>query len=193
MREMWQKLGMLQWLWVSVVVLLLDQLTKQIALNNLEWYRMTPVMSNLNWYLTENPGAAFSFLSDAGGWQRWFFTAIALIVSGILIAWLRSLKPQERWNAISLTMILGGAVGNVVDRILYGHVIDFIQYYYQSVDSCLWGFSHHTLAGQGTCIWPAFNIADSAISVGAVMLIIELVRDMLRHRKSAAQAQTGNE
>ena len=86
MREMWQKLGMLQWLWVSVVVLLLDQLTKQIALNNLEWYRMTPVMSNLNWYLTENPGAAFSFLSDAGGWQRWFFTAIALIVSSILIA-----------------------------------------------------------------------------------------------------------
>jgi len=191
------KLGMLKWLWITVIMLILDQVTKQSALQLLEWYKAVPVMPNLNWYLTDNPGAAFSFLSEAGGWQRWFFTILALTVSVGLIVWLKGLKPHERYTAIGIAFILSGAIGNVIDRIIYGYVIDFIQYYYASSDSCLWGFSFHRDLTGGECIWPAFNIADSAITVGAGFLILELIRDSIKHHKeksdTTSRAKQGTE
>ena len=184
-----QKLGMLKWLWITVLMLILDQVTKQSALHLLEWYKSIPVIPHLNWYLTENPGAAFSFLSDAGGWQRWFFTVIALGVSAAMLFWMKGLKPAERFSAIGIAFILSGALGNVIDRIIYGAVIDFIQFYYASADSCLWGFSYHRDESGGECIWPAFNVADSAITIGAVLLILDLILDSVRRRKLKASEQ----
>ena len=146
---------MLKWLWISGVVILIDQVTKVFADKWLTLHEQHPVISGFfNLTLAYNEGAAFSFLNDAGGWQRWLFTALALVVSAVIIVWIKRLAAYERWTAIALCLILGGAIGNVIDRILYGHVIDFIQWYY----------SHY--------YWPAFNIADSAISIGAVMLIV---------------------
>ena len=186
MQQVLNKLGMLKWLWITLVMLILDQATKQIALHTLEWYTAVPVLPHLNWYLTENPGAAFSFLSTAGGWQRWFFTIVALVVSTALVFWLKGLKPQERYSAIGIAFILSGALGNVIDRIIYGHVIDFIQFYYSSAQSCLWGFSYYREAVGAECIWPAFNVADSAITIGAAFLILELIIDAVRRQKHKA-------
>ena len=107
-----------------------------------------------DWYLTYNTGAAFSFLADAGGWQRWFFAITSIVISGIIIVWIKKLEKDDHLTAISLCLILGGAIGNLIDRIYLGHVIDYIQ---------IW---------LGTYPWPAFNIADAAISVGAAVLII---------------------
>jgi signal peptidase II len=145
---------MLKWTWLSVLVIVLDQLTKQIAERMLNLYAQVEVMPHLNLTLAYNKGAAFSFLSDAGGWQRWFFTALAIGVSVVILVWMHRMKSNERLQAIALALILGGALGNVIDRILFGHVIDFIDLYYQH---------YH---------WPAFNIADSAITIGASLIII---------------------
>ena len=153
---------MLKWLWLAVIVIVLDQLTKQIAANVLEMYQPVAVMPMFNWTLMHNTGAAFSFLSDEGGWQRWFFTTVAIIVSTVLIAWTSKLKADEKWQAIAFALILGGAIGNVIDRIAHGYVIDFIDVYYQQ-----WH-------------WPAFNIADSGIFVGVAVLIIESFRQHKR-------------
>jgi signal peptidase II len=112
------------------------------------------IIPSFNLTLMHNQGAAFSFLSDAGGWQRWFFTALASVVSIAIIIWITRLKPEEKMTALSLALILGGALGNLIDRVRFGYVVDFIDVYYNT--------SH----------WPAFNIADSAISVGAVIMII---------------------
>lgn len=144
---------MLKWLWLSLFVLLLDQATKHLADSLLDWGQPVPVLSFFNLTLLYNTGAAFSFLSDAGGWQRWFFILLALAVSGVLVHWLRCLSVGQWRMASALALILGGAIGNVIDRIWLGHVIDFIQLYYRD-----W-------------YWPAFNLADSAITVGAVLLI----------------------
>lgn len=146
---------MLRWLWVSVVVIALDQLTKVIADVTLQFHVPVEVMPSFNWFLTYNTGAAFSFLSEAGGWQRWFFVGLALLVSIVIVFWLRALPKGRNREAIALAMILGGAIGNVIDRLLYGHVIDFIQWYYEAY------------------YWPAFNIADSAIMIGAGLLILD--------------------
>jgi signal peptidase II len=188
--ELKSKFGMLKWLWITLVMLIFDQVTKQMALHMLEWYKEFPVMAHLNWYLTDNPGAAFSFLSDAGGWQRWFFTVLALVVSVGLVFWMKGLKSHERYTAIGIAFILSGALGNVIDRILYGYVVDFIQYYYSSTQSCLWGFSFHRDLAGGECIWPAFNIADSAITIGAGFLILELVLDSTKRRKMKPQSSS---
>jgi signal peptidase II len=145
---------MLKWLWLSGLVVVLDQVTKWMASHWLELHVPYPVFSWFNLTLAHNTGAAFSFLSDASGWQRWFFTILALIVSAFIVAWMRRLKLDERWTAVGLALVLGGAIGNLIDRLLYGHVIDFIQWYYDR-----W-------------YWPTFNIADSAITVGAAILII---------------------
>lgn len=186
--------GMLKWLWITVVMLILDQLTKQIAINTLEWYKPVEVFANLNWYLTDNPGAAFSFLSEAGGWQRWFFTVLALAVSTGLVIWMKGLKSQERFTAIGIAFILSGALGNVIDRIIYGYVIDFVQYYYSSTESCLVGFSFHRDISGGECIWPAFNVADSAISIGAGFLILELILDTIkRHKEKSSASSAGKQ
>jgi signal peptidase II len=144
---------MAKWLSISVLVILLDQITKYIANTGLVYAEAVPVVPSFNLTLLYNRGAAFSFLSDAAGWQRWFFVAISLGASVLLIVWLRKLKPQQWVLAVALSLVLGGAVGNLIDRLWLGYVIDFIQLYYK-------GF-----------YWPAFNVADSGISVGAVLLI----------------------
>jgi len=145
---------MLKWLWLSLIIIILDQLTKDIASSNLELFNPVTVFPMFNFTLMHNTGAAFSFLSDAGGWQRWFFTILASVVSIGLVIWIYKLKPEEKATALSLAFILGGAIGNLIDRIRLGYVVDFIDVYYD------------------TAHWPAFNIADSAIFIGAAIMII---------------------
>ena len=144
---------MLKWLWISLVVIVLDQITKVWASASLELYESIAVMPFFNITLAHNTGAAFSFLAQAGGWQRWFFTGIAVVVSVVIIVWMKRLPSGERMQAVALALVLGGALGNVIDRVIYGYVVDFLDVYYQQMH------------------WPAFNIADSAITVGAVLLI----------------------
>lgn len=144
----------LKWLWISLLVVALDQVTKQIAESMLTPHQAVNLLPFFDWYLTYNTGAAFSFLADAGGWQRWFFTLVAIVISVIIVQWIRKLPQDETVTAISLSLILGGAIGNLIDRLYLGHVIDYIQ---------VW---------LGSYPWPAFNIADAAISVGAVMLLL---------------------
>ena len=143
----------MRWLVLSALVIVLDQVTKQVAGSALVLHEPVAVMPMLNFTLTRNPGAAFSLLQDAGGWQRWFFSALSIIVSTFIIVWLRRMAPAERWMACALALVLGGALGDLWDRRALGEVVDFIDVYY--------GHWH----------WPAFNVADSAISVGAVMLL----------------------
>ena len=156
---------MLKWIWLAIVVVIFDQLTKYIASDSLEMHVPIAVMPMFNWTLMHNPGAAFSFLANESGWQRWFFAVIAVVVSVVITLWLKRLEQHEKWQAIALALILGGAVGNVIDRIWLGYVVDFIQIYYQQ-----W-------------YWPAFNIADSAISIGVVMIIIDSIREYRAERK----------
>ena len=154
---------MLKWTWVSVLVIALDQLTKGLATAKLNYAEPVAIMPFFNLTLVHNTGAAFSFLAQAGGWQRWFFAAIALVVSVVILFWLSRLSPKRLWEAVGLVLILGGAIGNVWDRILLGYVVDFLDFYY------------------GNWHWPAFNVADSAIFVGAAILIIDGLRS---YRKS---------
>ncbi len=144
----------LKWLWTSLAVVVLDQAAKQVAEYALSPHQAVRVLPFFDWYLTYNTGAAFSFLAGAGGWQRWMFTAIAIVISAVIVHWLVRLPRNETLTAVSLALILGGAIGNLIDRVYLGHVIDYIQ---------VW---------LGSYPWPAFNIADAAISVGAVMLIL---------------------
>jgi signal peptidase II len=144
----------LKWLWISLWVVVMDQGTKQIAELQLTPHQAVNLFPYFDWYLTYNTGAAFSLLADAGGWQRWLFTAIAIIISIVIVQWLRNLPGEDRLTALSLSLILGGAIGNLIDRILLGHVIDYIQ---------VW---------LGSYPFPAFNLADAAISVGAALLIL---------------------
>ncbi len=154
---------MARWLWLSLLVLVLDQGSKWLALTTLDAYRPHQVTDFLNWTLMFNRGAAFSFLSDAGGWQRWFFVAVACGMSLVLSVWLVRLKAGEGWLAAGLALIIGGALGNLVDRALLGHVVDFIQVSIPVIPLAIFN------------PWPAFNIADSAIFAGvAIMLIIGL-------------------
>ena len=146
---------MLRWLWLSLAVIVLDQLTKYVATTLLVYAEPVAVIPFFNLTLLHNPGAAFSFLSDAGGWQRWFFAVMAIGVSIGITVWISRLEAKQRWLAIALALVVGGALGNLWDRLYFGYVVDFIQLYYEQ-----W-------------YWPAFNIADSAISVGAVMLLID--------------------
>ena len=141
--------------WLSGSVIVLDQVTKFLAETLLTFHQPVPVLPSFNLLLTYNTGAAFSFLAGAGGWQRWFFLGLGSLVSIGLIVWLRRLKPTETRLAAALALILGGAIGNLIDRAWLGQVIDFIQLYYQH-----W-------------YWPAFNLADSAITVGAALLVLD--------------------
>ena len=154
---------MLKWLWLTLLVVVLDQFTKFLAGQLLQFHVPLELIPGLNLTLTHNTGAAFSFLSNAGGWQRWFFILLTATVSIFIVIWLYGLSRQQRWMACALALILGGALGNLYDRILLGYVIDFI-------DVSL-GFLPWRLFNP----WPAFNVADSAISCGAVMLIIDVV------------------
>ena len=147
-----------KWGWLSLLVIVLDQLTKYLAETLLVMHQPVAVLPSFNLMLTYNTGAAFSFLADAGGWQRWFFLILGVVISAGLLVWLYRLRPSEKWLALALALILGGALGNMIDRVWLGQVIDFIQLYYER-----W-------------YWPAFNIADSAISVGAVLLVLDSLR-----------------
>ncbi len=154
----------LGWYGLAVLIILVDQVTKAVAVSLLDYGQPVVLTSFFNFTLAHNFGAAFSFLHDAGGWQRWFFSAIALLVSAVLLIWIYRLGPQKRWEAAALALVLGGALGNLYDRATLGYVVDFIVVHYQE---------HY---------WPAFNIADSAICVGAAMLVI----DMFRGQKSGS-------
>ena len=148
----------LKWLWIAILIIALDQITKYAVSR----YLQVPIslMPGLNLTLVHNTGAAFGFLDQAGGWQRWFLTGVAIAVSCFILIWLYSLPVNQNWSACALALILGGAIGNVWDRIFHGHVIDFIDI---SLSFLPWKIVNP---------WPTFNIADSAICVGAAMLII---------------------
>ena len=173
---------MLKWLWLSAAVILLDQVSKTLASQWLELYQSAEFIPFLQFTLLHNKGAAFSFLSSAGGWQRWLFSLLALVVSGIIIAWLRRLPAQERLQAVGLALILGGALGNVIDRIVLGYVVDFLDFYYPA-QQCLPLFSK-VMTPVAQCHWPAFNIADSSIFVGVVVLIIDSIRSSLKRHSA---------
>lgn len=150
--------GALRWLWLAAAVVAADQLTKWLAAHYLPYATPVPLTPFLNLTLVHNTGAAFSFLSTASGWQRWLFTGLAAGVSGVIVAWLRRLPAQARWQAAALALVLGGALGNLIDRVVHGYVVDFIDFHYLQ-----WHF-------------PAFNLADSAITVGAALLVVDLLR-----------------
>lgn len=153
------KAGKLVWLWLSVLVVVLDQASKHWFEHNLSLYEQIVVIPDLfSGMLAYNRGAAFSFLADQGGWQRWFFALVALVASVVLVVWLKRLKSHERLLAAGLALVLGGALGNLYDRVVLGHVVDFILVHWQD----RWFF-------------PAFNLADSAITVGAGILILDMI------------------
>jgi signal peptidase II len=150
--------GAAKWLWLALVVVVIDQATKFWASLNLQLYDPLPVIPSLNLTLLHNTGAAFSFLNEAGGWQQWLFILLAVTVSFFIVYWLTELPAERQWFACALSLVLGGALGNLWDRLALGYVIDFIDIYY------------------GDWHWPAFNVADTAITVGALMLLLDAFR-----------------
>jgi signal peptidase II len=154
----------LKWLWLAVLAIVLDFVSKQLAETYLTFALPVYVLPVFDLTLLYNRGAAFSFLANEGGWQRLFFTVIAIGVSAVLTVWLMKLKPNEKLLSIALALVIGGAIGNLYDRLAYGHVIDFIHLH--------WDNNY----------FPAFNIADSAISLGAAMLLFESL--FLQNKKS---------
>ena len=146
----------MKWLWLTGLVFVFDQITKIIADESLVYGVQNAVFPGLNWTLLYNQGAAFSFLSDAGGWQRWFFIVLSSAISVFILFWIKKTDSSNKILLAALSLILGGALGNLIDRSLYGYVIDFIQVYYD------------------VYYWPAFNIADSAITLGAGLLIFDM-------------------
>ncbi|MFT4729106.1 MAG: signal peptidase II [Granulosicoccus sp.] len=138
---------------IALVIVVLDQITKIWADTSLAMYEQIPITGFFNITKAYNYGAAFSFLDNAGGWQRWFFIAISLVVSIVLCVWLYRMRRSERWLSLSISLILGGAIGNLIDRVWYGYVVDFIQVYWR------------------TSYFPSFNIADAAISCGTIILL----------------------
>ena len=152
-----QNLPLLRSLAIATLVLLLDQLSKWSALSNLKLGIPEEVLPFMNWLLLFNPGAAFSFLAQSSGWQRWFFTILGLAAS-LYILWLLRKNQSDKMLSWALSLILGGALGNALDRIMYGAVVDFIDLHY------------------GNWHWPAFNIADSAICMGAALIVFSELR-----------------
>ena len=146
---------MRKWHYISLsfIVCFLDSISKLAVLNKLEPYSSVAILPSINFTLLFNTGSAFSFLSNAGSWHLWFFLGFSLLMSVVIFVWIMRTPLTESKQLLSLSLILGGAVGNLIDRIHYGHVIDFIDVYYKT---------YH---------WPAFNIADSAISIGAIMFL----------------------
>ncbi|MBS7806603.1 signal peptidase II [Variovorax sp. PCZ-1] len=153
--------GMLPWLILAIIIILADQFTKTLIVGYYKLGDSTPVTSFFNIVRAHNTGAAFSFLAGAGGWQRWFFTGIGAVAT-IFILWMLRSHHAQKLFAFALACILGGAIGNVIDRLLHGYVVDFLDFYY------------------GTWHFPAFNVADSAITIGACCLILD---EILRVRR----------
>jgi signal peptidase II len=157
--------GASNWLWVAVLAMALDQWTKYLVTENLEEFERIIVLPVFELMRLHNEGAAFSFLSDASGWQRWLFVGLGVVVSSVILVWLRRLPARgQNLLAAGLSLVLGGALGNVIDRVLWGHVIDFIRVHYQE---------HY---------FPAFNVADTAITIGAALLILDNLIDYDRAR-----------
>jgi len=146
----------LRFTWISLIAILLDQWTKLAVMNSMDLYQSIQVLPFFNMTYVHNYGAAFSILYDAGGWQRYFLSGLALIVSAVIIWWLRQSTKEQVLLPVAFSFILGGALGNVLDRIMHGYVVDFLDFYY------------------GTYHWPAFNVADSAIFIGAALLILDM-------------------
>jgi signal peptidase II len=139
--------------WLILLLVVADQVTKQIVISHMQLYDSISLLPFFNFTYVRNYGAAFSFLSDAGGWQRWFFTLIAIVVSCVIAVWLAKLPRQQVKLSLALSLVLAGAIGNLIDRSIYGYVIDFFHLFYKN-----WHY-------------PAFNVADAAICIGAVLLI----------------------
>lgn len=146
---------MLKWLGLSFIIIILDQWSKLSVTATMQLYESIQIMPYFNLTYVRNEGAAFSFLSEAGGWQRWLFAGLASAISIMITVWIVRLKKQELLLAVALSLVLGGAIGNLIDRVAYGYVIDFLDVYYQN--------KH----------WPAFNVADSAICVGVFLMLLE--------------------
>lgn len=157
------------WLGLAALLLVLDQVTKQVILASYQLGDSTYVTSFFNIVRAHNTGAAFSFLAEAGGWQRWFFTAVGVAAS-VFIVWMLRSHPGQKLFAFALACILGGALGNVIDRLVHGYVVDFLDFHWRFLEGMFPG-GH----------FPAFNIADAAISLGAVTLILD---EILRLRRS---------
>lgn len=148
----------LHWLWLSVAVIIIDQITKYLIVQNIEYSSIVRLLPFLNLTLIHNTGAAYGFLGEFGIWASLFFIATAAVISLVLCWWLYRLPRENKWMGISLALILGGAIGNLIDRILYGYVVDFVHFHLTT-----WSFA-------------IFNVADAAITIGAVMLIIDIFR-----------------
>lgn len=147
----------LKWLWLSVIVILADQATKYWAEHVLGWYRRIDILPVFDFSLVHNTGSAFGFLGGMGGWQHVFFVSLAVLVSAVLIFFIKSLNSNERHLAIAYSLVIAGAIGNAIDRLIYQYVVDFIHWFYQD-----WHFPH-------------FNIADISIFIGAFLLISESI------------------
>jgi signal peptidase II len=165
--------SMRKWTILVITLTIIDQITKRFAEATLEFAQPIPAMPMFNWMLVYNEGAAFSFLSEAGGWQRWFFVALASAVCIYIFNWLSKLKNSEILLGTSLSFILSGALGNLIDRAIYAKVTDFIDFYYQA-DECIYFFFR---SPHGGCHWPTFNIADILITLGASLLIIQIFKE----------------
>ena len=155
--------GQLRWLWLSGVLIALDQWTKSLIERTLELHETWMILPVFNLVRAHNRGAAFSFLDGAGGWQRWMFTALAVVVSAALLQWLRRLPRQSTLLAVALACVLAGALGNAIDRLRLGYVIDFVQLHWRG---------HY---------FPVFNVADAAITVGAGLLLLDAWLASRRH------------
>lgn len=160
--------GLLPWLGLALLIIVSDQLSKTLIIGSFELGDSHTVTSFFNLVRVHNPGAAFSFLADASGWQRWFFVGLGLAAT-VAIVWMLKSHGGQRLFSLALSLILGGALGNVIDRLLHGHVIDFLQFHWDWLEPMFYGG-----------YFPSFNIADSAITVGAVLLIID---ELLRVRR----------
>ena len=161
--------GLWLWLGLAAIVILADQVTKTLIIGAFQLGDVRPVTEFFNLVRAHNKGAAFSFLADAAGWQRWFFTALGLVVSGFIV-WMMRSHPTQKLFCFAVAMIMGGALGNVVDRLLHGYVVDFLQFRFKVLEPLFPGG-----------YFPSFNIADSAITLGAVCLILD---EILRVRRA---------
>jgi signal peptidase II len=161
--------GLLFWLVIAAIVIVADQITKVAIVRSFNLGDVRPVTEFFNLVRAHNPGAAFSFLAEAGGWQRWFFVGLGVVASGFIVWMIRS-HPGERLFCFAVSMILGGALGNVIDRLIHGYVVDFLQFRFALLEPLFRGG-----------YFPSFNVADSAITLGAVCLILD---EILRVRRS---------
>jgi signal peptidase II len=157
-----QQTSGLRFLWIGLIVLIVDQASKVWISNQLAYGEAIEIFSFFNLRLAHNYGAAFGFLADQGGWQKVFFSVIAIVVSTALLIWLKANTVKLKWQNVSLTLILGGAIGNLIDRVVYGYVVDFLDVYF-----AIWDYTY-----------PTFNVADSAIVLGAAIMLIDSVKPL---------------